>query len=104
MSGVRRDELDAWVKSLTWTDADLEYNSPQRREVAARLSATTLVEWEVDQIFPNEEQRDRMIEYAKTRVLEKILGKSIESNPKQWNFNGLWDPLSDTSFCGWSDA
>lgn len=101
MSGVRRDELDAWVKSLTWTDADLEYNSPQRRSVAARLSATTLVEWEVDQIFPNEEQRDRMIEYTKTRVLEKILGKSIESNPKQWNFNGLWDPLSDTSFCGW---
>ena len=62
MSGVRRDELDAWVRSLTWTDADLEYNSPQRRAVAARLSATTLVEWEVDQIFPNAEQRDQALQ------------------------------------------
>lgn len=96
-----RNELDQHVRALTWTDKDIEYGSAQRLQVAEWLHATDLVYGEMRRLYPIEEQRQTMTRWVGIRIFEKITGMPIESKSSQWNWNGLWDPMEQTSFCGW---
>ncbi|MBT1161848.1 hypothetical protein [Bifidobacterium sp. SO1] len=103
MSGdpAARDELDRHVKSLNWDAHAIEYGSRQRLKVAEWLHTTDLVYGEMRRLYPIEEQRQTMTRWVGIRIFEKITGMPIESKSSQWNWNGLWDPTENTSFCGW---
>jgi hypothetical protein len=101
LSHDMRDELDARVRAIDWTDAACEYDSPERHLVASWAAQSDLVPSALGRLFPDDQQRERMIEYTMVRVVEKILGVAIESKSAQWNWGNLWDPREDTSFCGW---
>lgn len=97
-----RAELDERVRSLGWTRADAEYGSAKRRLVASWLDSSGLIEGEMRRLYPDRDQRRRMIEYVRVKMFEKITGIPLSSNSGQWNWNNLWDPLADTSFCAWA--
>ncbi|MBT1164559.1 hypothetical protein [Bifidobacterium felsineum] len=96
-----RAELDRHVKGIDWTDRAVEFGSPERYRVALWMQATDLVYGEMRRLYPIKEQRIMMTRWVEERVFEKITGIPMVSNSKQWNWNGLWNPLEPTSFCGW---
>lgn len=97
-----RAELDRRVRELGWTEEDAEYGSEKRRLVASWLDSSGLVEGEMRRLYPDPGQRRRMVEYVRVKMFEKITGIPVSSHAGQWNWNNLWDPLADTSFCAWA--
>lgn len=97
----KRDLLDMHVRQFDWDDDALEYGSPQRRKVAEWMEQSGLVEHEMLRLFPVPEQRHMMGDYTKRKIWEKITGISLGSKTGQWNWNGLWDPRLEASFCAW---
>lgn len=96
-----RAALDAQVAALAWDETSRAWGSEQRRQVAAWCDASGLVDQTVGKLFPNPQQRERMIEYTRVRVIEKILGIALESRAAYWNPDNLWDPTLGKSFCAW---
>lgn len=104
MSGLtreQRDELDARIRAIDWTGSACAYGSEQRMRVAAWAVQSGLIEDQVQRIFPNPGQAERMVEWLQPRLMEKITGMEIVSNRSTWNEHNLWDPTRNTSFCGW---
>lgn len=95
------DELDERVKSIDWTSDACRFGSPQRRDVAQLALASGLIEQRVRPLFPSRKARERMVEYVRDRLVEKITGVGFVSNPNSWNPHNLWDPLYGGSFAGW---
>lgn len=98
-----RAELDERVRRLGWDDdTDVAYGSVKRRTVAAWLDSSGLIEGEMRRLYPDAGQCRRMIEYVRVKMFEKITGIPVTSHSAQWNWNNLWDPRADTSFCAWA--
>lgn len=97
-----RDMLDRHVRAIDWNTQAVEYGSRQRLKVAEWLHMTDLVYGEMRRLYPIEEQRQTMTRWVSVRIFEKITGTPVESKASQWNWNGLWDPTENTSFCGWA--
>lgn len=96
------DELDEHVAALRWSDAALEYGSKQRMMVAVWLRHARIVDDAMRRLYPQPGKRERMTQWVTVRIVEKILGRPIESNANAWNWSGLWNPLMRSSFCGWA--
>lgn len=101
MTSQQRDRLDAKVRAMHWDADACAWGSRQRMQVAALVEATPLVEGEIRRLFPDPGQAERMIEYIKPRITEKIVGREIVSHSANWNKHNLWDPTLNTSVCGW---
>lgn len=93
--------LDALVAGLSWDEESLKYGSGQRKLVAQWMFESGAVPREMRRLYPIAYQRKIVADYVTIRVWEKIVGESIESNSRQWNWKNLWNPLERTSFTGW---
>lgn len=102
LSKTQREALDARVRAVDFTvPGACDKGSMQRRQVAGLLAGTSLIADECDRVVPSD--RSGLVrDYVEPRIMEKILGVSLVSNPNSWNPGGLWDPLYGGSFCGWA--
>ncbi|RSX49846.1 hypothetical protein [Bifidobacterium castoris] len=96
-----RDRLDRAVAAIDWDEDACRFGSPERMRVAAWAADSGLVEGEMRRLFPDPEQRAVMCEFTGPRIMEKIVGVAVVTNPNLWNPGNLWDPRRATSFCGW---
>lgn len=101
LTRAQRDELDRRVQAIDWTDEARAFGSPQRQELADWMLRSGMVEEEIRKSFRNPAQAERMLEYTQPRMVEKVTGVPIVSNPAQWNTGNILDPQPDWSFCGW---
>lgn len=85
---------------IVHVDAPWDWGSRERYRVAGILAGTRLVDDMVTRTIHGDHDR-MVVDYVKPRVMEKILGVALVSNPKHWNWNGLWDPLLERTFSGW---
>ena len=101
LNRTQRDELDRRVQAIDWTDEARAFGSPQRLQLVDWMLSSRMVEDEIRKSFRNPAQAERMIEYTRPRMVEKVTGTPIVSNPAQWNPGNILDPQPDWSFCGW---